>query len=184
MKAFAMLFFLCGTLYAADTNSASPSATNGGWRVDGKPTDDSEARTSTNGFGAMLFMTEDERMFADWDKPGVPHFTPVSVARRGVPICTVVIFVGGGLKTDGKAAVTFDVVIRKPDGSVYGKEKDLLGVQDKIDSAPGALQLSRDYMCVRIEPKDPVGIYTVEVVVEDHVKKLELRLKRRFTVEK
>jgi hypothetical protein len=81
MKTLAMLFLLCGTLYAADTNPVSPGTTNEGRKVDGKPADDSEARASTNGFGAMLFMTEDEKMFADWDKPGVPHFTPVSAGQ-------------------------------------------------------------------------------------------------------
>jgi len=185
MKVLAILFLLCGTLYAADTtNSVSPAATKGGWHVDGKPLDDSEAHTSTNGFGAMLFLTEDEKMFANWDGPGGPHFKPVSVARRGVPVCTVLIFVGAGLKSDGKADVTFDVVVRKPDGSIYGKDKDMVGAQDQIDPAPRALQLARDYMGIRIEPKDPAGIYTVEVLVRDNVKKVELRLKQRFTVEK
>jgi hypothetical protein len=37
-------------------------------------------------------------------------------------------------------------------------------------------------MGIRIEPKDPAGTYTAEVVVRDNVKKRELHLKRTFTV--
>jgi hypothetical protein len=60
----------------------------------------------------------------------------------------------------------------------------LVGAQEKIDPAPKALQLARDFTGIRIEPKDPAGVYTVEVVVKDHVKKVELHLVRKFTVEK
>jgi len=178
MKMLAIVFMLCNTLYAADTTNGSAPATV-------QPKDDSIALGETNGFGVQLFLVEGERFFADWEKPGAGvHINPVSVAKRGVPICTAVIFVGAGMKTDGKVDVTFDVVIRRPDGSVYGKEKDMIGAQDKIDPAPRALQLARDFEGIRIEPKDPAGVYTVEVVVKDHVKKVELHLVRKFTVEK
>jgi hypothetical protein len=185
MKALVVFFMLCGTLYAADTtNSVSAVTTNGNASVSVKPNDDSVALAETNGFGVQFFLVEGEKFFADWEKPEPPHFTPVSIAKRGVPICTAVIFAGAGLRKNGKADVTFDVVIRKPDGSVYGKDKDMIGAQDKIDPAPRALQLARDYMGIRIEPKDPAGTYIAEVVVKDNVKKVELRLERRFTVEK
>jgi len=175
MKTFIILTLFCGSLYAANvTNSFPVVVTN----------DDSVTLVATNGFGVQFALTEDEKIFADWDKPIPPHFTPVSIARRGVPIFTVVILASSGLRNDGAADVTFDVVIRKPDGSVYGQDKDMVGVQGRIDPSPKALQLTRDYMGIRIEPKDPAGTYTAEVVVRDNVKKLELHAKRRFTVEK
>jgi hypothetical protein len=87
-------------------------------------------------------------------------------------------------KADKTADVTFETIIRKPDGSLYADQKDMIGAQGPIDPSPKALQLARDYEGVLIEPKDPAGVYTVEVVVKDNVKKVELRLMRRFTVEK
>ena len=177
MKILTFLFMLCGTLYAADS-------TNGSASVDVRPKDDSIALGETNGFGVQFFLVEGEKFFSDWEKPKPPHIAPVSVARRGVPIFTVVIFAGAGLRNDGTADVTFDVVIRKPDGSIYGKDKDMVGMQGHIDPSPKALQLARGYMGIRIEPKDPAGTYTAEVVVRDNVKKVELRLMRRFTIEK
>ena len=177
MKILAVVFMLCGTLYAAD-------ATNGSAPVSVQPKDDSIALGETNGFGVQFFLVEGEKFFLDWEKPEPPHITPVSVGRRGVPICTAVIFVGAGLKSDGSADVTYDTVVRKPDGSVYANDKDLIGAQEKINPAPKVLQLARDFTGIRIEPKDPAGVYTVEVVVKDHVKKVELHLARKFTVEK
>ena len=176
MKTLAVLFLLCCTLHAADTTNASRSVT--------APQNDGIALAQTNGFGVQFFLVEGEKFFADWEKPQPPHIAPVSIAKRGVPICTAVIFVGAGLKSDGKADVTYDTVVRKPDDSVYARDKDLVGAQEKIDPSPKALQLARDFTGIRIEPKDPAGVYTVEVVVKDKVKRVELHLKRRFTVEK
>ena len=185
MKRLIILTLLSGSLYAAEnTNTVSAVSTNAIKTKAAKREGDLVTLVATNDFGVQFALTEDEKMFGDWDKPGIPHFTPVSVAKRGVPICTVVIFAGAGLRSNGKADVTFDVVIRKPDGSVYGQDKDMVGAQDRIDPSPRALHLARDFMGVRIEPKDPAGTYTVEVVVKDNVKKLELHLKRSFMVEK
>jgi hypothetical protein len=37
-------------------------------------------------------------------------------------------------------------------------------------------------MGIRIEPQDPSGTFTVEVIVRDHIKKVELSLKEIFEV--
>jgi hypothetical protein len=169
MKTLATLIFLCGLLCAAVASTTNDTLVTLG---------------ENNGFGVQFALTEDESLFANWDKPVPPHYTPISVARRGVPIFTVVIIAGAGSLPDGTADVTFDAVIHKPDGSVYGTQTDMVGVQSRIDPSPKTLQLCRDYMGVRIEPKDPAGTYTVEVVVRDKAKKLTLHLKRTFTVEK
>ena len=101
-----------------------------------------------------------------------------------VPIYATVIFAGAGRNPDGEAHVTCDVTIRKPDGSVYGEQKGLVGRQAREPESSSVLQLARDNLAVRIEPHDPAGTYTVEVTVRDQVKKVELRLRERFTVNK
>lgn len=143
MKAFTILLLLCGTLHAADTTNPPPK-------------DDGIALAQANGFGVQFFLVEGEKFFSDWEKPEPPHIAPIFIAKRGIPVCTAVIFAGAGLKPDGAADVTYDTVVRKPDGSVYAKDKNLVGAQEK----------------------------TVEVVVRDKVKKVELHLVRKFTVEK
>jgi hypothetical protein len=167
MKTFIFLTLLCASLYVACASTTNDTLVTLG---------------ETNGFGVQFALTENESLFADWDKPVPPHYTPTSAARRGVPIFTVVIVSGAGVQNDGTADVTLDAVVRKPDGSVYGRQKDMVGVRGRIDPSQKALQLCRDYMGIRIEPKDPAGTYTAEVVVRDNVKKRELHLKRTFTV--
>ncbi|HEY5296935.1 MAG TPA: hypothetical protein VIK59_03330 [Verrucomicrobiae bacterium] len=169
MRTFIILALLCSSLYAAVASATNDTLVTLG---------------ETNGFGVQFALTEDESLFANWDKPAPPHYTPIFIARRGVPIFTVVVFAGVGLQKDGSANVTFDAVIHKPDGSIYGRQTDMVGVQGRIDPSPKTLQLCRDYMGIRIEPKDPAGTYTVEVFVKDNIKKLELHLKRTFIVEK
>jgi hypothetical protein len=39
-------------------------------------------------------------------------------------------------------------------------------------------------MRIRIEPQDPPGTYTVEVVVRDNIKKIEVPLEATFEVRK
>jgi hypothetical protein len=187
MRALAILALVCISLRAAETNQpVSSSSTNAGALPANEfnVSKDSESQKATNGFGAMLFLTEDKKFFDAWEDSTPPHFTPVSTARRGVPVFTVVIFAGPGLRPNGEADVTFDITVRKPDGSVYAEQKNVVASQDRADPSPKALHLARDYMGIRIEPKDPAGNYTVEAVVRDRVKKVELRLQQRFIVKK
>ena len=175
MKTRIILALFCGALGATAITSGASPATN---------SDDGVTLAAADGFSVQFAFTEDARIFSSWDKPVPPHFAPVSVARRKVPFFAVVIFTGAGLSSDGKADVTYDVVIRKPDGSVYGQEKGLVAAQGRMDPSPKALHVAHDCMGVRIEAKDPSGTYIAELVLRDNVRKSELRAKRSFTVEK
>ena len=179
-----MLF--CVSLRGAETgtNNTVPASTNFQWTVNGKLAGDSAFVKATNGFGAALFLTEDENFFQEWDKPETPHLRLASRARRGVPLFTIVTFVDPGQRPDKTADVKFDITVKKPDGSVYGEQKDMIGSQYKTDKAAGQQQIARDYMGIQIEPEDPAGTYTVEAVVKDNVRKVELHLTHQFTVEK
>ncbi len=180
MKTLIILTLFCGSLYASDITNTSPF-----WRItkiSGTTNQPPASMADTNGFGVQFALIEDKKFFDNWNTPAIPHFTNTFVASRGVPIYTMVVFAGAGLRSDGTADVTYDVIVRKPDGSIYGQDKDLIGVKERID--PDGLYLVRDYFAVRIEPNDPAGEYTVEISVRDNVKKSELHLKRKFTVEK
>ncbi len=182
---FALILFYISLHDAkATTNNISAASINFQWIVSGKFAGDSDSLKATNGFGARLDLTEDEKFFARWDTPEIPYYTPVTIARRGVPIFTVVIFVDPGQRFDKTADVKIDTMIRKPDGSIYGQQTNMIGSIFRTDKARGRQQLAYDYMGIRIEPKDPAGIYTVEAVVKDNVKKVELHLTQKFTVEK
>jgi hypothetical protein len=152
------------------------------WQKDGKAARNTASMKSQNGFGAQLFLTENAKVFQDWNKPETPKITPVEKARRNVPILTVILFAEPGTDTAGNANVTCDIVVRKPDGEIYGQQKDTVVWRHKYLAHSHALQLSEGYMGIRIEPKDPSGTYTVEVIVRDHIKNIQLPLKTTFEV--
>jgi hypothetical protein len=168
------LLAFCSVIHAEDFS----------WRKDGKPLADTDSQKARDGFGAMLLLIDDKKFFEDWKKPEPPRFKTLTNATRMVPVYTVVIFAGAGRNAEGEAQVSCDVTIRKPDGEVYGEQRGLVAAQGRQVLSPTMLQLARDRLVIRIEPHDPAGIYTVEVTVRDHVRKVDLRLKERFTVSK
>ena len=139
---------------------------------------------SKNGFGAALLLTEDGKFFDDWAKPETPRLTTTNTARRNVPLHTVLEFNNPGLNPDGTADITADIKTLKPDGSVYGEEKNVVCWKGKYAAPAANLQLAQAHMALRIEPQDPAGVYTVEITVRDNVKKIELPLKTTFEVPK
>ena len=136
---------------------------------------------SKDGFGAQLFLTASEKFFDNWNKPKTPKLLLAQDARRNVPIFTAILFVDPGTDTTKRAKVTCHVIVRKPDGTVYG-EDDFIGWDGKYVFPPHNLQLAEGRMGIRIEPDDPAGIYTVEATIRDEIKKVELRLKTTFKV--
>lgn len=131
------------------------------WLKDGKPIADTDSMKSKDGFGAQLFLTESAKFFDDWNKPDMPKVNPVQEARRNVPIFTAILFVDPAVDAAKRAKVTCHVIVRKPDGTVYG-EDDLVGWDGNYIVPARNLQLAQGRMGIRIEPKDPAGTYTVE----------------------
>lgn len=85
-----------------------------GWLEDGDRALDSPNMKSKDGFGAQLFLIEDEQFFNDWNRPTPPKLAPVKKARRGTPIFTVLILAGMGTDSEGYANVTYDLVFANP----------------------------------------------------------------------
>ncbi len=152
------------------------------WLKDGKPIADQPNIKSKGGFGAQLFLTESTQFFEDWEKSVAPNLPPLIKARRNVPFYTAILFVNPGKDIGGAANVTCDITVRKPDGSIYGEMKNITGLTGTAMPQEDDLHLSKERMGIRIEPHDPVGTYTVGVVIRDIVKKVELPLTISFEV--
>ena len=151
------------------------------WQKDGKPAANTASMKSKAGFGAQLFLTQDTGVLDKWNSPEPPKVTPVTMARRDLPVITVLLFAGAGVSSSGRADVTCDFIAYKPDGSVYGKQLNAVVWKRAVPRQSG-IQLSEGYMGIRIEPKDPSGKYKVEARVHDHIKKVDLVLKTTFQV--
>ncbi len=138
---------------------------------------------SQGNFGAQLWLIADARFFQDWRKPDSPSLDPVDTAVRSQPIFTAIVFYGPAREAKGQASVTYDLVVRRPDGTVYSERKDLVGCQATVPADERMLCLGRDYLNINLAPDDPAGKYTVEATVRDNVGKAAVTLKKEFTVQ-
>ena len=82
----------------------------------------------------------------------------------------------------GQANVMYDLVVRRPDGSVYSERKDLAGYQAAAPADERMLTLGRGYLNISLGPDDPAGKYVVEATVHDTVAKVDVSLKKEFVV--
>ena len=133
-------------------------------------------------FGAQLWLIANEDFFRDWRKPETPTIDPIDSAIRGQPLFTVIVFYGPARDAKGQADVTYDLVVRRPDGTVYDEHKNLPGHQAAAPSDERMLVLGRSYIAINIGPDDPAGKYTVEATVNDGVGKVGVALKKEFLV--
>jgi len=174
--------FLVAVLFGASLHGEDSTA----WRKDGKPAADTSNMKSKKGFGAQLYLTQNAQFFDDWNKPGTPNLTELknNRVRRKAPLFSAILFVDPGTDSKGSVDVTYDIVIRKPDGSIYGEQQDFVGLKGRSVVPAHSLQLAKERMGIQIDSQDPSGTYTVEITVHDHIKKVELPLKATFEVAK
>ncbi len=133
-------------------------------------------------YGAQLYLVADAAFFQDWRKPETPSVNPIELAVRGQPLYTAIIFYGEASDNGGLANVSYDVTVRRPDGSVYDKRDSMIGYQALAPANDRELQLGRNYLSIVIGDDDPAGTYTVEVNVHDKVGRVDLPLKQTFVV--
>ena len=146
------------------------------------PTKEENVKAS-KGFGASLWLTDDADFFDNWNKESAGVLVrPAETATIGKPIFTVITFANPGADSNGLCNVTGDIVVKKPDGSVYGDTIDANFWKNLPPPPPVQIQLAYDYLVIAIEAKDPSGTYTVEAKVIDQVNDIQLTLLKSFQV--
>ena len=150
---------------------------------DGKPVTDPNVG-SAKGFTAQLLMTENEEFFREFAQGGAVKFDGTTHVRRDVPVFLTLFITGPGLDASGAAEVVADIIIRKPDGTVYFEGMDAPCWTGKYPYTPESTQVADAKVKLRIEPKDPAGEYCVEATVHDKSKKVDLFLRKNFDVAK
>lgn len=133
-------------------------------------------------FGAQLYLIMDETFYQEWRKPETPTITPAQLVVRGQTLYTAVIFYGPARDDKGLCQVTYDITVKRPDSSVSVDRKGMIGWQN-LAPDERELMLGRNYLPVTVAPTDPVGIYTVEMIVHDSVGRVDLPLKQTFAVQ-
>lgn len=137
---------------------------------------------SQGDFGAQLWLVADAALFQEWRRPETPTIDPQDATARGRPLFAVVVFNGPARDVKGQSQVTYDLTVKRPDGSVYHESKGLVGHQGPAPADGRMLLLGRSYLNIAPGPDDPAGEYSVEGTVYDGVASISVTLKQKFTL--
>ena len=124
------------------------------------------------------------QVFDTWDKPtGRPFdISPIRLAPRGKFLSALLMFKGCAADAAGNCNSDVDIIAYDPKGNVYGKMMGVELWQAKPAPSAGFTQLSRSYMGIEIEPKDPIGTYRIVAIARDKNSKREARAETTFQV--
>lgn len=155
------------------------------WHKAGKPVFDNDYRQQQSGFGVLLAVASNpEDFMREWystKESYVPHLQEVNHVKRGDTVGALVFFSGCAPEGETCDAVV-DFKVLAPDGSIYGEHTGNLLWPQAVPKAT-VLALSQGNLFIRIEPKDPIGRYTVLVEIRSPSGKGNFRLKKYFIVD-
>jgi len=126
--------------------------------------------SSIGKFGVQLWLIEDQTFYESWEKQAEGVRIPaIDIAKRGVPFNPIIVFAGCKEGNDGLANVTYDILITKPDGSIFTNQKGLNCWVQLPAPKGNQLQLCAQQLGIVFGPTDQSGKYTVQAVVYDQL---------------
>jgi hypothetical protein len=146
---------------------------------------DRDSRKSVNGVGGLLVVTSDDNWREKWDAPSetVPKFTDVHTVVVGGRL-RVLTFIGNPARAaDGKAQVTCDFSMQKPDGTYSVQKQDVECLSGPLLGSAKTIYLSRLVIGFVGDKDDPPGQWSVRVTIKDLVKPATIPLETRFVLQ-
>lgn len=133
-----------------------------------------------DGLYLKVALLDDPKTFlADWrDGSPLPLRTRTSF-HRGDIVFPAVMYSTNALNAEGKADITYTLLFRRPDGSIYEHLQDLVVVNGVPRKGIG---LCKARSALRIEDKDPFGDYTLKVTITDKIKDVTVEMLFTFSV--
>jgi hypothetical protein len=164
-----------------------PTIALAGWiNKQGEALPDSGNRKSIGSFGAQLILVGDENeLFKHWATPSeTVDVKTVDTIKVNEAINAFVIFSGCKADKGGNCSVSMRFRVIQPDGKTYADTPPMEVWENKLAPPGKTLELSVQYLKVRIEPKDQLGRYVVYSQVRDNNTGVALQLQSPFTAAK
>lgn len=151
-----------------------------------KPLGADSALQSSNDFTGALLATTDVDWREKWDTPPetVPGFTQAGKVPIGKPVTILTFFANPQLDAEGKAQVHCDLRIIAPDGKLAHEQKDVTCYAGAIKGNPYAMRLAAPTITFSGDDDDQPGNWSIEVMLRDAIRKVELSLKTSFELHK
>ncbi|MEI6278944.1 MAG: hypothetical protein WCQ16_06125 [Verrucomicrobiae bacterium] len=136
-----------------------------------------------DGLFLKVALVEDPRAFlAEWSRPSrlqTPEIRTRTSFHRGDIVFPAVMYSTNALTPEGRADITYNLLFRRPDGSIYERLQDLTVVDGP---PPKGLGLCKAKAGLKIEGNDPFGEYTLKVTITDKIKDVTVEMLFLFSV--
>ncbi len=150
---------------------------------EGRSSPPSESRREIDGFSGMLLVTPDMDWAAKWETPPdvIPHFREADQVARGENLA-VLVFLANPLLVDGRIDTAVDVRVTQPDGLAQVDATDAACVSGPYEGVPGNVLLCETWLLYVADADDLSGDWTVEVVLKERHRGIEMPLRTAFRV--
>ena len=141
-----------------------------------------------NGISAQFWVTTDDQIFLTWSEgAAIRNLKPTLQVKRNTPVYLALFLANPGvrtvIRTVGKprylSDVTFDMYTLNPNGVLTLAYKQRIGWKG-TPPAPGLVYLAKNRGVLNFEAIDPLGEYTVVMMVHDNIRKVDIRLVRKL----
>jgi hypothetical protein len=163
--------------------SSAATAAELGWKdKDGNAIPETDSQKSVEGFGGLLVVTPDKDWQEKWNTSPetVPYFAGGSTVKKGGELFILTLFSNPQPDASGAASVSMDIDVTRPDGSSSSHVEDAVCAKGKVEGAPHHLYLCGQVVEFVGEPGDPVGTWSVRIVLKDDVRKVSMTLATKF----
>ena len=164
-----------------------PTVALAGWiNKQGEVLPDSDNRKAIGSFGAQLIFVGDEnQLFKRWSTPSeTVDVKTINAVNVGEAINAFIIFSGCKADKKGNCSVSMRFRVIQPNGQIYADTPPMEVWEDKPSPPGKTLELSIQYLKVKIEPKDQLGKYVIYAQVRDNNTETVLQLQSPFTAAK
>lgn len=133
-----------------------------------------------DGLYLKVALLDDPKAFlAAWREGGPPPLRTRTSFHRGDIVFPAVMYSTNALNGEGKADITYTLLFRRPDGSIYEHMQDLVVVNGTPRKGIG---LCKARSALQIEDTDPFGDYTLKVTITDKIKDVSVEMLFTFSV--
>ena len=120
--------------------------------------------------------------YEKWAKPELPSIREIKTAKIEQPVLPLVFFSNPKKDTDGKINLTCDYVFVQPDGNEGDNVPNTICGAGALTAPQYNLQLSSSPIGWCADAGDPVGEWTVKVIITDHNRKLTIPLSTKINI--
>ncbi|HEY7639603.1 MAG TPA: hypothetical protein VH814_07755 [Steroidobacteraceae bacterium] len=141
-----------------------------------------QAQKTVAGFSGVLIVTPDEDWVTKWNTSpeSIPYFHSGATLRKGGKLFVLTLYSNPQLDAAGAASVSMDIDVLRPDGSSSSHAAGAVCTQGKVTGPVESMYLCHQVVEFFDEPADPVGKWTVRIVLKDDVRKVSIPLTTEF----